>query len=86
MDLGFKLNSAYCKNISSGLYRKAVWVGKILSWTKKRVRARQGVPYYKLLYSDFRSYVENQNINWCDMTNKQIYTKIHDQMYGGILS
>lgn len=41
INLGLKLKIAYCKNISSELFKKAVWVGEFLSWTKKR-RARRG--------------------------------------------
>lgn len=83
VDLGLKLEITFCKNIASGIKRNAVWVGEVLSWTKKRGRARQSVLYFKLVYSDFITSVENHNINWCDTSSKQIYSRISDSMYGG---
>ncbi len=84
MDIGPQLKIIFCKNVSSGIRRRAVWAGESLSWTKKRGRTRQSVPYHKLLYSDCMDNLVTLNINWCKMTNKSIYPTVSNDLNGGI--
>lgn len=84
MDIGIKVKIAFCKNIAAGIKRKAVWIGEALSWTKKKGRARSSIPYYKLVYSDFINKYENLSIDWAELSNKNVYATISDEIYGGV--
>ena len=83
LDLGLKLKIIFCKNVASAVERKAVWIGELLSWTKRKGKNRAKVPYYKLIYGDFTNKFSALNIDWCKQPNKLIYSLLCDELYGG---
>ena len=85
VDLSLKLRVAFCKNIASGFYRNAMWIGEALSWTKKKGRARSSVPYFKLTYGDLIDKSAHLSIEWSEMTSKKIYSIVCDDLYGGLV-
>ena len=84
VDLGLKLKISFCKNVASGFKRSAMWIGETLSWTKKKGRARNSFPYFKLMYGDLMCNSAHLNIDWTEMSSKNIYCAICDDLYGGV--
>uniref|UniRef100_A0A3B1KIV4 Reverse transcriptase domain-containing protein n=1 Tax=Astyanax mexicanus TaxID=7994 RepID=A0A3B1KIV4_ASTMX len=84
IELGLKTKIAFCKIIANGLYRQAKWVGNVTKWKQKiKGKARTKVPYYQVIFSDFINRYESLNINWNFDSNKNIYGKISNALYGG---
>ena len=86
INTGFKCMISFCKNVSTGILRNATWVGDPLKWKKHRGRARAALPYYKLAYSDFIGTHSKLKINWGTNSNKIIYNRISEALYGGLVN
>lgn len=84
VELGSRLHIAFIKNVSAAICRKALWVGDVSMWRKRRGRARQG-PDYKLIYGDFISQYQDLQIDWNGLPSKMIFKKINDSKYGGLI-
>lgn len=81
LEIGNKLQVAFCKNATQAIKRGGDWIGDIKAWRRKRGRARENIPFCKWIDGDFKEKHEHLKLDGDKLTNESIYEKIIECEY-----